>query len=178
MSRFKTQANRKAILSKGIWRTVQRRDWIIGLHHERFVSPGEPYPANQRLRSFPISQTRMHVGLDLKEIVRKLQVAMRPLDTDTWIYRLVVLFLRSLFLVTVLGAIYLTAVAGTGTNFQILQGTVAIGSAAVGALAGYLLPLRSKVKGEVFRVGLRSVLLLQAANLFRDPNVFISSRRL
>ena len=75
------------------------------------------------------------------QIAGKLQdVASRPLDTDKWIYRMVILFLGSVVLVTVAGGIYLTAIGGTSQNFQIPQGIVAIGSAAVGALAGLLAP--------------------------------------
>lgn len=74
-------------------------------------------------------------------IVGKLRdVVSRPLETDKWIYRMVVFFLGAVVLVTVIGGIYLTSVGGTSQNFQIPQGIVAIGSAAVGALAGLLAP--------------------------------------
>ena len=74
------------------------------------------------------------------DLVQKLEAIPRPLETDLWIYRMVVLFLGLTILVTVLGGIILTYQGGTSQNFQIPQGVVAIGSAAVGALAGLLAP--------------------------------------
>ena len=74
------------------------------------------------------------------DFVQKLESIPRPLETDLWIYRMVVLFLGLTILVTVLGGIILTYQGGTSQNFQIPQGVVAIGSAAVGALAGLLAP--------------------------------------
>ncbi len=75
-----------------------------------------------------------------RELINRLESIPRPLETDPWIYRMVVLFLGLTILVTVLGGIILTWVGGTSQNFQIPQGVVAIGSAAVGALAGLLAP--------------------------------------
>jgi hypothetical protein len=75
-----------------------------------------------------------------RELIERLESLPRPLETDPWIYRMVVLFLGLTVLVTVLGGIILTWVGGTSQNFQIPQGVVAIGSAAVGALAGLLAP--------------------------------------
>lgn len=75
-----------------------------------------------------------------RELIKRLESIPRPLETDPWIYRMVVLFLGLTILVTVLGGIILTWVGGTSQNFQIPQGVVAIGSAAVGALAGLLAP--------------------------------------
>jgi hypothetical protein len=75
-----------------------------------------------------------------RELIEQLESVPRPLDTDPWIYRMVVFFLGLTVLVTVLGGIALTWVGGTSQNFQVPQGVVAIGSAAVGALAGLLAP--------------------------------------
>lgn len=75
-----------------------------------------------------------------RELIERLESIPRPLETDSWIYRMVVLFLGLTVLVTVLGGIILTWVGGASQNFQIPQGVVAIGSAAVGALAGLLAP--------------------------------------
>lgn len=74
------------------------------------------------------------------ELIRKLEAIPSPLQTDPWIYRMVVLFLGLAVLTTVVGGIVLTYTGGTSQNFQIPQGIVAIGSAAVGALAGLLAP--------------------------------------
>jgi hypothetical protein len=59
-----------------------------------------------------------------------------PLETDVWIYRIVVLALGIAVLASIGGAIYLVAI-GKGEVPPIL---VALGSAAVGALAGLLAP--------------------------------------
>ena len=58
------------------------------------------------------------------------------LQNDHWIYRIVVLALGMAILITLTGAIYLAATSDKETP-QILT---AIGSAAVGALAGLLAP--------------------------------------
>jgi len=63
-----------------------------------------------------------------------------PLQTDVWIYRIVVLALGLTVLMAVGGAIYLAASAGNGQTVAIPEILVAIGSAAVGALAGLLAP--------------------------------------
>jgi hypothetical protein len=78
--------------------------------------------------------------LQKSDLVKKLQSIPSPLQTDPWIYRFVVLFLGLAVLTTVVGGIVLTYSGGTSQNFQIPQGIVAIGSAAVGALAGLLAP--------------------------------------
>ena len=64
----------------------------------------------------------------------------RPLEADYWIYRLVVFFLGIAILATVVGGIILTSTVGSAGAYQMPQGIVAIGSAAVGALAGLLAP--------------------------------------
>lgn len=58
-----------------------------------------------------------------------------PLQSDVWIYRIVVLALGLAVLVSVIGAIILA-----GLRNPIPEILVAIGSAAVGALAGLLAP--------------------------------------
>jgi hypothetical protein len=62
-----------------------------------------------------------------------------PLQTDLFIYRLVVTFLGLTVIGTVAGGFILTFKAGA----EIPQGLVALGSAAVGALAGLLAPVSS-----------------------------------
>ncbi|MBP6748147.1 MAG: hypothetical protein KA144_00800 [Xanthomonadaceae bacterium] len=75
-----------------------------------------------------------------RDLIRKVEEIPRVIDTDPWIYRMVVFFLGVTVMSTVIGGIVLTWVGGTSANFQIPQGVVAIGSAAVGALAGLLAP--------------------------------------
>src|SRR6516225_8082602 len=58
-----------------------------------------------------------------------------PLQTDPWIYRIVVGGLGLAVLFTIAAAAYLA-----GQDKKIPDGMIAIGSAAVGALAGLLVP--------------------------------------
>ena len=62
-----------------------------------------------------------------------------PLETDVWIYRLVVSALGLTVLLAVIGAIILTAM-GDDDGRKVPEVLVALGSAAVGALAGLLAP--------------------------------------
>jgi hypothetical protein len=68
-----------------------------------------------------------------------------PLDSDVWIYRMVVGALGLAVLLTIVGLIWLTLY-----NFgnSIPDGIVAIGSAAVGALAGLLAPSPASRRGS------------------------------
>jgi len=63
-----------------------------------------------------------------------------PLQTDVWIYRIVVVTLGLIVLATVCGGIYISVIARGDATVQLSEGIVAIGSAAVGALAGLLAP--------------------------------------
>jgi hypothetical protein len=65
-----------------------------------------------------------------------LQKLATPLQSDRWIYRLVVACLGLTVLLTVLGGFYLSI----KTAATIPEGLIALGSAAVGALAGLLAP--------------------------------------
>ena len=63
-----------------------------------------------------------------------------PLQTDVWIYRIVVVILGLIVLSTVVGGIYISVIAMGDATIQLSEGIIAIGSAAVGALAGLLAP--------------------------------------
>ena len=65
------------------------------------------------------------------------QVAQGPLGTDVWIYRMTV---GALGLVVLLSLIALTAITLNDSDATVPDGIVALGSAAVGALAGLLAP--------------------------------------
>ena len=86
--------------------------------------------------------TMIEKDKSLEEEIRKdpakaiAKIAGSPLKTDKWIYRIVVLALGLTVLLAVSGGIYL-AVKQVTTTPEIL---IAIGSAAVGALAGLLAP--------------------------------------
>jgi hypothetical protein len=64
-----------------------------------------------------------------------------PLERDVWIYRIVVGALSLVAVLSIVGAI----VVAVGTNdTQVPDAVVALGSAAVGALAGLLAPQAAK----------------------------------
>jgi hypothetical protein len=63
-----------------------------------------------------------------------------PLSTDVWIYRAVVVILGLTVLGTVFGGLALVAAGHGEPNMKLPDAIVAIGSAAVGALAGLLAP--------------------------------------
>jgi len=69
-------------------------------------------------------------------LLESLQTLSTPLQADRWIFRLVVAFLGLTVLLTVLGGFYLSI----KTAATIPEGLIALGSAAVGALAGLLAP--------------------------------------
>jgi uncharacterized protein YcfJ len=72
--------------------------------------------------------------------VRELnRIAAQTQLPDTWIYRLVVIALGSAVLISLIGGIILAKVDG-GNTANVLPLLTAIGSAAVGALAGLLAP--------------------------------------
>jgi hypothetical protein len=66
--------------------------------------------------------------------------AKNPLAFDVWIYRAVVVILGAAVLCTVVGGIALVFAGHGDPKMAIPEAIVAIGSAAVGALAGLLAP--------------------------------------
>lgn len=63
-----------------------------------------------------------------------------PLGWDTWVYRIVVLALGITVLSVVIGVIFLLATNTNPSNQQMLTILTATASAALGALAGLLVP--------------------------------------
>lgn len=59
---------------------------------------------------------------------------------DPWIYRIVVFALSAIALCTVIGGIYLAVIGKGDAKIALPEGVIAIGSAAVGAMAGLLAP--------------------------------------
>ena len=84
----------------------------------------------ERLKEDPVKEIQELVDKVIKDIPTS-----PPLDTDVWIYRIVAGSLGSVMLIVVIGAIYLS-----GIKAQTPDILTAIGSAAVGALAGLLAP--------------------------------------
>ena len=70
------------------------------------------------------------------KLLESLQKISTPLQSDWWIFRLVVAFLGLAVLLTIIGGFYLSI----KTAATIPEGLIALGSAAVGALAGLLAP--------------------------------------
>lgn len=62
-----------------------------------------------------------------------------PLESDVWIYRIVVSSLGAVVFTSVLGAIFITKAQGTVPDIL-----TALGSASIGALAGLLAPSPTK----------------------------------
>lgn len=69
-------------------------------------------------------------------LLGSLQKIATPLQSDRWIYRLVVSFLGFAVILTIVGGFILSF----KTAATIPEGLIALGSAAVGALAGLLAP--------------------------------------
>ena len=70
------------------------------------------------------------------KLLESLQKLSTPLQSDRWIFRLVVSFLGVAVLLTIILGFYLSI----KTAATIPEGLIALGSAAVGALAGLLAP--------------------------------------
>jgi uncharacterized integral membrane protein len=88
--------------------------------------------------------SRTDLPADAKAVVSQaVTAAASPLQYDLWIYRAVVAVLGITVIAKVFGGIYLATKADT--NIKLPDAIVAIGSAAVGALAGLLAP---SPKGE------------------------------
>jgi hypothetical protein len=96
---------------------------------------------NQRVQSVGELATLVATDPDLQEELRKnpaetiAKMAVAPLQSDVWIYRIVVVALGSAVIIAALGAIGLAAFGKS-----IPELLIALGSGAVGALAGLLAP--------------------------------------
>ena len=64
----------------------------------------------------------------------------RPLDSDVWIYRMVVGALGLVVLIAIIGAVYLATSSSKEFIREVPDAVLALGSAAIGALAGLLAP--------------------------------------
>ena len=76
---------------------------------------------------------------DRAEALRSEITKRSVIETDVWIYRAVVVVLGTAVIGTIFGGLAL-AFYGNATNYKLPAEIVAIGSAAVGALAGLLAP--------------------------------------
>jgi hypothetical protein len=83
--------------------------------------------------------TRDDIPRDARDLISA-TIAASPLQTDVWIYRGVVIILGITVLATVLGGLAIAIFQHADANAKLPDAIVAIGSAAVGALAGLLAP--------------------------------------
>ena len=83
---------------------------------------------------------RVDIPDDIKAAVNETAEQLRsPIEYDLWIYRWVVIVLGVIAMITVLGGISI-AIFFDGAGKNLPDAIVALGSAAVGALAGLLAP--------------------------------------
>lgn len=82
---------------------------------------------------------------DPVEAVKKIE-QQNPLDTDVWIYRMVVFSLGATILSIIIGVIFLISTSKITDDKSVPTILTAIGSAAIGALAGLLAPSPKTVK--------------------------------
>jgi len=91
-------------------------------------------------------KVKANPGLELPKIAAQVVRDMPPppLDSDPWIYRIVVIALGATVLIVVGGSVALAATHSGTAELRIPDVLTAIGSAAVGALAGLLAPSPGK----------------------------------
>ena len=97
---------------------------------------GPPIDTNDLVRKFATDPKFVERMKDNPDAAIS-EVARRPLESDVWIYRMVVVSLGLTILTTAIGFIVIAIVT---TSKEPPAGLVALGSAAVGALAGLLAP--------------------------------------
>jgi hypothetical protein len=77
---------------------------------------------------------------DARNVLSSTLNELSPLHYDVWIYRAVVVVLGVIVIATVFGGIYIAVIGRGEPTMKLPDAIVAIGSAAVGALAGLLAP--------------------------------------
>ena len=101
---------------------------------------------NQKFDSLTELQKNLSVNPDLQQSfkhdpVKALKEVMpNPLNTDYWIYRIVVLSLGLTVVIIIIGVIVLTGMGLIRNDQNVPTILTAIGSASIGALAGLLAP--------------------------------------
>lgn len=84
-------------------------------------------------------QLQNEFKIDPVEAIKKIE-QQSPLDTDVWIYRMVVFFLGATIMIIILGVVILLGKDQINNDKEVPTVLTAIGSAAIGALAGLLAP--------------------------------------
>jgi hypothetical protein len=94
---------------------------------------------DDQIKNLAALMARSDVPQDAREVISSV-VQGTPLATDKWIYRAVVVTLGLTVLATIFGGLTIVIVGHGDANMKLPDALVAIGSAAVGALAGLLAP--------------------------------------
>ena len=91
------------------------------------------------IRSLETMSLRADIGSEEKAAISEAVTVLKqkPTDYDLWIYRWVVVVLGLIALITVIGGLMISVLIA---NASLPDAIVALGSAAVGALAGLLAP--------------------------------------
>ncbi len=101
------------------------------------------------IKNSPDSACNQDIKRQLVEKVNEAKATLStPLDTDKWIYRSVVWFLGAAVLTSLSFTFYLYAQSSTPTDLKMPDIFLAIGSAALGALAGLLAPSPARRSNE------------------------------
>lgn len=103
--------------------------------------------ATRSIKTFDEFKAELNTDTELQEEFKANPVAAintfqqkNPLETDRWIYRIVVLALGSTILAIIIGVIALMGTGHIEVDGDVPTILTAIGSAAIGALAGLLAP--------------------------------------
>lgn len=101
----------------------------------------------KQIRTFEEFKNELESNLELQNQFKNDPVAaadqfqqQSPLATDKWIYRIIVLSLGITILSIIIGVMILIGIGKFTQDFEVPSILTAIGSAAIGALAGLLAP--------------------------------------
>ena len=96
---------------------------------------------NSQAQGLLLLLARSDIPQDARSVIQTAVTELNsPIGNDVWIYRAVVAILGVVLLATVLGGIWLAFNGHGDQTIKLPDAIVAIGSAAVGALAGLLAP--------------------------------------
>lgn len=106
-------------------------------------------PLDNLIKELPDEAFAPDVKKKLTEKVEETKEKLRtPLETDKWIYRFVVAFLGLSILASLFFTFFLSVQSSNPQDLKIPDIFLAIGSAAVGALAGLLAPSPGRGSNE------------------------------
>ncbi len=107
----------------------------------------------RKVKSFNEFQNLLETNTDVQEQFRNNPIEAvkqfsqkNPLSTDKWIYRIVVIGLSLTIILLIIGVLILTGSGEINGDTDVPTILTAIGSAAIGALAGLLSPPSKEIK--------------------------------